>query len=81
LSEEMIDSWCERGWIDLRVKNMKAWIGRAKRIVAEIDSQNAIDSSSYHERTQRFWFGEEKFSIGKIVGWIFETEESGFRMK
>ncbi len=81
LSEEMIDSWCERGWIDLRVKNMKVWIGRAKRIVAEIDSQNAMDSSSYHERTKRFWFGEDQFSIGKIVGWIFETEESGFRMK
>ena len=81
ISEEMIDGWCERGWIDLRVKNMKTWIERANRISAEIDSQNSTDSSSYHERTNRFWFGEDQFSIGKIVGWIFETEESGFRMK
>ena len=81
LSEEMIDGWCERGWIDLRVKNMKTWIGRANRIIAEIDSQDSADSSSYHERTKRFWFGEDQFSIGKIVGWIFEAEESGFRMK
>ena len=81
ISEKMIDSWCKRGWIDLRVKNMQTWIERANRIIAEIESQSSTDSSSYLERTKRFWFGEEQFSIGKIVGWIFETEESGFRMK
>ena len=80
-SEEMLDSWCDRGWIDRREKNMERWIKRAQKIISEIEKQSSEDSSSYLERTKRFWLGDEEFSIGKIVGWIFETEESGFRMK
>lgn len=80
-SEEKLDSWCDRGWIDLREKNMDRWIKRAQKIISDIEKQGSEDSSSYLERTKRFWLGDEEFSIGKIVGWIFEAEESGFRMK
>lgn len=81
LSDDKLDSWCERGWIDLREKNMKRWVERANKILSEIRSQNSLDSSSHFERPKRFWMGESEFSIGKMVGWIFEREESGSRMK
>jgi len=60
---------------------MERWIKRAQKIISDIEKQSSEDSSSYLERTRRFWLGDEEFSIGKIVGWIFEAEESGFRMK
>jgi hypothetical protein len=35
----------------------------------------------YFLRARQFWGAEEKIQPGKVVGWIFATEEKGARMK
>ena len=39
------------------------------------------ETSSRFLRDRQFWGAEEKIQPGKVVGWIFATEEKGARMK
>ena len=41
----------------------------------------AADSSSRFLRDAQFWGPEGLIQPGKVVGWIFGTEEQGARMK
>jgi NAD(P)-dependent dehydrogenase (short-subunit alcohol dehydrogenase family) len=74
-----VEAWAFSGWVDLREANMARWKERFDRIRAEIDGIPAADSSSRFLRDPQFW--EEKIEPGKVVGWIFATEEKGARMK
>ena len=60
---------------------MARWRERFRRIHAETDAIPARDTSSRFLRDRQFWGEEEKIQPGKIVGWIFATEEKGARMK
>jgi hypothetical protein len=81
VSAERIETWAWAGWVDLREANMARWKGRFARIQAEMDAIPPRDTSSRFLRDRQFW-GEEGFiQPGKVVGWIFATEEQGARMK
>ena len=57
------------------------WKERFARIQAEMEAIPPHDTSSRFLRDRQFW-GEEGFiQPGKVVGWIFATEEQGARMK
>jgi hypothetical protein len=81
VTPERLEAWAEAGWVDLREANMERWRERFRRIKDEMDSISERDTSSRFLRDRQFWGEEEKIQPGKIVGWIFATEEKGARMK
>jgi hypothetical protein len=60
---------------------MARWKERFARIHAEMDAIPPRDTSSRFLRDRQFWGEKGKIQPGKVVGWIFETEEQGARMK
>jgi hypothetical protein len=76
-----VEAWAFSGWVDLREANMARWRERFERIRAEADGIPAADSSSRFLRDRQFWGQEGRIQPGKVVGWIFATEEKGARMK
>jgi hypothetical protein len=81
VTPERIEAWAEAGWVDLREANMARWRDRFRRIEDEMNAIPERDTSSRFLRDRQFWGAEEKIQPGKIVGWIFATEEKGARMK
>jgi len=81
VSPDKVEAWALAGWVDLREKNMALWRDRFRRIRAEVDGIPERETSSRFLRDRQFWGQEEKIQPGKVVGWIFATEEKGARMK
>jgi hypothetical protein len=86
VSAEEIERWAESEWIDLRQKNMMRWQERMRRLLAEYRDTPApdFDSSSRWGRQMTepgTWQLSDEMDIGEIVGWIFNEEERGMRMK
>ena len=81
ITPERIDAWALAGWVDLREDNMAAWKARFERIEGETLAIPAIDTSSRFLRDRQFWGAPGLIQPGKVVGWIFATEEKGARMK
>jgi len=81
ITPELIDSWAENGWIDLRELNAEKWQSRIQQIFKEMDSIPEDDTSSQFERDKNYWTSDNELNIGKVVGWLFSNEEHGLRMK
>ena len=81
MTEENINQWCYDGWIDLRESNFSTWIGRIKDIIAHSNSIPTSETSSRYTYTNDFWEHFETIDEGKIVSWIFEYEDKGWRFK
>ncbi len=78
---ELIDQWCEAGWVDLRPDNCRRWVERVRAIHAETQNIPENDTSSRYLRDARFWKENSPLQPGKIVGWILSVEEQGARIK
>jgi NAD(P)-dependent dehydrogenase (short-subunit alcohol dehydrogenase family) len=76
-----VASWAQAGWVDLREANMALWKARFDKIAREIESISETETSSRFLRDRQFWSAEGLIQPGKVVGWIFATEEKGARMK
>ncbi|HLA78115.1 MAG TPA: short-chain dehydrogenase [Vicinamibacteria bacterium] len=81
ITPAQIEAWTRAGWVDLREPNLALWKDRFDRIAAEIAELPATDSSSRFLRDRQFWGVLGVIQPGKLVGWIFATEEKGARMK
>lgn len=81
LTPENIDKWCKEGWIDLRPSNFNYWKTKIQEIIEQADSYPVDDTSSRFTYTKDYWDNFETFNEGKIVGWIFEYEDKGWRFK
>jgi hypothetical protein len=81
VSAERVEAWASAGWVDLREANMARWKARVARIHAEMEAIPPTDTSSRYLRDRQFWGEEGAIQPGKVVGWIFATEEQGARMK
>ncbi|KPL06708.1 short-chain dehydrogenase, partial [bacterium SM23_57] len=81
VTPESIEDWTSNGWVDLRPTNMKRWQDRFKAIREEIDAIPADDTSSRYHRDREYWVEDPEIHIGKVVSWIFITEEQGLRIK
>jgi hypothetical protein len=81
VSAPNVEAWAWAGWVDLREANMARWKERFARIHAEMDAIPPGDTSSRYLRDRQFWGEEGAIQPGKVVGWIFATEEQGARMK
>ncbi len=75
------------GWIDLTQENMKLWKKRLAALQRQVASEIASDSCLGSSRFDQTFIDPEtglatnRFEIGEIVGWLFNTEEKGQRLK
>jgi hypothetical protein len=72
-----IDRWAVKGWVDLRVQNVQIWLDRLQRLE---DSRKRLRGSGSAAITREgYW--TENIRSGAIVGWIFNNEQEGYRIK
>lgn len=80
MEDGSIEEWADKGWVDLRSKNMTKWQRRIEVYLLSI-SRNSEDTSSAMP-WERMSFGEDDEHFpGKIVTHIFIEEEKGARIK
>jgi NAD(P)-dependent dehydrogenase (short-subunit alcohol dehydrogenase family) len=81
ITPERVEQWAHAGWVDLREANMGAWKKRFELIESEVAQIPGADSSSRFLRDRQFWGEAGTIQPGKIVGWVFATEDKGARIK
>jgi hypothetical protein len=72
-----IDTWAAKGWVDLRAQNMKDWQERFQRMEASRQRMRGRGSAAVNREAYVF----DDIRTGEIVGWIFNNEEDGYRIK
>jgi hypothetical protein len=77
VSDAAIDEWAERGWLDLRSSNISRWQGRFRRMLRSAQTIHRQGSAAITMEAYR----SEEIQIGEVVGWIFNNEEGGYRIK
>jgi hypothetical protein len=77
VTESAIDEWAERGWLDLRSGNMNRWQERFRRMLRSAQTIHRQGSAAITMEAYR----SEEIRIGEVVGWIFNNEEEGYRIK
>ncbi len=81
ITKENVELWAKDGWIDLRVSNIERWQKRLQDIMDEANSIPPEDTSSMYVRNKKYWNNFKEIDLGKVVSWIFITEEHGQRGK
>ena len=77
VSEATINEWSERGWLDLRPANIERWQERFQRMLRSAQTIHRQGSAAITMEAYR----SEEIRIGEVVGWIFNNEEEGYRIK
>jgi hypothetical protein len=77
VTEAAIGEWAERGWIDLRPGNIRRWQERFRRMLRSAQTIHRQGSAAITMEAYR----SEEIRIGEVVGWIFNNEEEGYRIK
>jgi len=72
-----IDRWADKGWVDLRPANFARWQARFR--LMERKRQRVRGKGSAAVTREAYLF--DAIRIGTIVGWIFNNEEEGYRIK
>jgi hypothetical protein len=72
-----LNTWADKGWVDLRPPNMERWLARFRRIVA---SQGQIRGKGSAAITRQVYMFAE-IRAGALAGWIFNNEQGGYRIK
>lgn len=75
-----IEEWADKGWVDLRTKNMSKWQARIETYLRSLSRSGEDTSSSVPWERMSFGEDDEHFP-GKIVTHIFINEEKGARIK
>lgn len=77
LSDRDIDKWAEKGWVDLRPANFGHWLERLQRM--EHARLRIRGQGSAAVTREAYLFGTIR--PGSVVGWIFNNEGRGYRIK
>lgn len=77
ITEEDVDAWAQKGWVDLRPGNMAAWQERFEKMES---SRLQIRGRGSAAVTLEGYIYED-IRIGEAVGWIFNNEHDGYRIK
>jgi len=81
LTNENINKWCYEGWIDLRECSWIEWQDRIRKIMEQAKNIIGDSTGSRYYYTENHWGNFDEFDEGKIVGWVFEFEDKGWRFK
>jgi hypothetical protein len=77
VNDEAINDWADRGWIDLRPRNVERWQARFRKMLRSAQTIHRQGSAAITMEAYR----SEEIRIGEVVGWIFNNEEEGYRIK
>lgn len=77
LGEGDVNLFADKGWVDLRPSNMQRWQERMRQMDRAQQQQRGSGSAAI---TRQVYLSEE-IQIGSIVGWIFNNEQNGYRIK
>jgi len=77
LAAASVNEWADRGWIDLRPENIRLWQDRFRRMLRSAQTIHRQGSAAITMEAYR----SEEIRIGEVVGWIFNNEEEGYRIK
>jgi len=87
-SEEDIDVWAHKGWVDTRTENARRWkframiyldeLHRKQRGLKRLEGSSAYDRIGIGRRSLRV---DDKIVPGDIVRWIFIHEDKGRRTR
>jgi len=72
-----VDHWASKGWVDLRPENFARWLNRFQLIERTHQQTRSRGSAAI---TREVYIYDE-IQSGSLVGWIFNNEEGGFRIK
>lgn len=74
---EDLNAWAQKGWVDLRPKNMALWRERFEKM--EMSRQDIRGRGSAAVTLEGYIY--DNIRIGEVVGWIFNNERDGYRIK
>ncbi|MDX1687177.1 MAG: hypothetical protein R3248_04265 [Candidatus Promineifilaceae bacterium] len=77
VTEEKVDRWARKGWVDLRPANFAEWQDRFRRMRRTRHMLHSRGTSSVTMKT----YLPETIEIGAVVAWIFNNDEEGYRIK
>jgi hypothetical protein len=77
VTEEDMDTWAQKGWVDLRPENMALWQERFEKM--ERSRQEIRGRGSAAVTIEGYIY--DNIRIGEVVGWIFNNEQDGYRVK
>lgn len=72
-----VDKWAAKGWVDLRPTNMAKWQARFETMERSRQANRGKGSAALTREAYLF----DEIRIGALVGWIFNNEEEGYRIK
>ncbi|MFQ5616970.1 MAG: hypothetical protein ACE5GO_11005 [Anaerolineales bacterium] len=72
-----IDKWAKKGWVDLRPENMACWQDRFWHMRRARQRLHGKGSAAVDRKAYLF----NKIFIGEVVGWVFNNEIGGYRIK
>jgi hypothetical protein len=77
IQADNVNRWAAKGWVDLRPDNFVCWQERFKTM--ERARQRVRGRGSAAITREGYLFDDIR--PGTIVGWIFNNEEGGYRIK
>jgi hypothetical protein len=77
LNPDNLEKWAAKGWVDLRPQNFERWLERFRRMQREAQRIRGRGSAAI---TRQAYLSDD-ISAGAVVGWIFNNEEGGYRIK
>lgn len=77
ISDDDIATWAQKGWVDLRPRNMALWLERCEKM--ETSRLQIRGRGSAAVTIEGYIY--DNIRIGEVVGWIFNNEQDGYRIK
>jgi hypothetical protein len=77
ISPQNMEQWADKGWVDLRPKNMRRWQQRFQRMRRDSQRLKGRGSAAFIREA----YLSDEILIGEVVAWIFNNEELGHRIK
>ena len=77
VTDDDVDTWAEKGWVDLRPRNFAIW---QKRLQEMEGSRQHVHGKGSAAVTSEIYMYDD-IRIGAVVGWIFNNEKEGDRLK
>lgn len=79
VTQEAIDKWAQKGWVDLRASNFQQWKERFEQMLYSSSAFSREGSAAITLKTHLY----NEIRIGEVVGWIFNNDPQikGYRIK
>ena len=79
VTQENVDRWAKKGWVDLRPQNMEVWRQRFGQMLRSAAGLTTEGSAAITRRQYLY----DEIRIGEVVAWIFnnDPEIKGYRIK